>query len=94
MPEIIYVTYLFSANPLSVLRTQWLNNTTFFGLRGRQEHHDMLWGDLQLNTESNGTEYILFTERATKTRYGQENAIRVTPPRMVATPGSLKIHYH
>lgn len=42
------------------------------GLRGRQEHSTMLWGDLELKT-TNGSDskrYLEFTERATKTRKG------------------------
>jgi hypothetical protein len=30
-----------------------------FGLRGRQEHSTMLWGDIELKNTADGTRYIL-----------------------------------
>lgn len=60
------------------MSTIWLNNTMHLGLRGRQEHVTMLWGDLELGRTNgcNGRQYIEFTERATKTRKGQIHDIR------------------
>ena len=56
-----------------------------FGLRGRQEHTDMCWGDIELQTDAEGSEYLLFTERATKTRHGVSRLTRLFQPKMFAT---------
>lgn len=61
-----------------------------FGLRGRHEHEQMLWGDIDLKTDSTGTEYLEFNERATKTRNGTGD-IRLFLPRMFAVQGKLHI---
>ena len=34
----------------------WLNNTMHFGLRGRQEHQTMMWGDVELERDASGLE--------------------------------------
>lgn len=59
-----------------------------FGLRGRQEHTDMCWGDIELQTDAEGSEYLLFTERATKTRHGVSRLTRLFQPKMFATDWS------
>jgi len=63
----------------------WLNMTLHFGLRGRQEHTSMLWGDLQLSTDAKGQEFVEFNERATKTRQGASRDSRPFHPKMYAT---------
>lgn len=63
----------------------WLNMTLHFGLRGRQEHTSMLWGDLQLSTDAKGEEFVEFNERATKTRQGASRDSRPFHPKMYAT---------
>ena len=41
-------------------------------MRGRDEHHKLRYGDLQLKTDENGTEYVEWCfERGTKTRNGE-----------------------
>ena len=40
-------------------------------MRSRQEHLDMLIGDLELKSTSDGLQYVEFTERETKMRKGQ-----------------------
>ncbi|XP_076075713.1 uncharacterized protein KIAA1958-like [Mytilus galloprovincialis] len=57
-------------NPEALLNAIWLNNGAYFGLRGRQDHVNMLWGDVLLKKTSNGKEYLEFNERSTKTRSG------------------------
>jgi hypothetical protein len=61
-----------------------------FGLRGRQEHMQMLWGDLTLKRGSDGVEYIEFNERTTKTRQGSTRDTRAFQPKMFANG---KSHY-
>ncbi|XP_045200507.2 uncharacterized protein KIAA1958-like [Mercenaria mercenaria] len=74
-------------SPQALLNSMWLNNTMHFGLRGRQEHLTMLWGDLDVGVTADGTEYVAFTERATKTRNGSERDPRHFTPKMFAQPG-------
>ena len=58
-------------------------------MRGCREHRDMSWGDVKLLTSNNGTEYLQYTERQTKTRTGSDpRNIRSTPPTMWSTPES------
>ena len=56
-----------------------------FGLRGRQEHVQMLWGDIELIIDNSGQEYLQFHERATKTRQGSSRETRAFLPKMFAT---------
>lgn len=64
-----------------LINTMWLMCTLHFGLRGRTEHHTMLWGDVELKTTSDNIEYIEFSERATKTRQGGRGQYRPFPPK-------------
>ena len=77
-------------NPQSIINSMWLNMTMHFGLRGRQEHTQMLWGDVQLNTDESGREYLEFNERMTKTRPGNSKDVRPFQPKMFAT-GELRL---
>ena len=77
----------FSANPDALVNTVWLNNTLHFGMRSRQEHSDMLFGDVELKATSTGEQYLQFTERETKTRKGQPGNTRAFAPKMFARPG-------
>ena len=40
------------------------------GLRGRESYRQILFGDLEIQVDASGQEYIQYTERATKTRDG------------------------
>ncbi|XP_063399089.1 zinc finger MYM-type protein 2-like [Mytilus trossulus] len=72
--EIMYEKNVLGAgNPESLLNTVWLNNGVYFGLRGRQDHSNMLWGDVELKMTSDGKEYLEFTEKSTKTRSGKNS---------------------
>ena len=72
--------FILSDNPDSLTNTMWFVLTMHMGLRGRDEHTQMLWGDLQLMTASDGREYVQFSERKTKTRTG------AFPPKMFQSP--------
>lgn len=69
----------------------WLQNTTYFGLRGRQEHTQLCWKDLRLGKTSSGVQYVSFNERLTKCRQGRPEDIAKKAPKMYAMPGSLEI---
>ncbi|XP_071158103.1 uncharacterized protein KIAA1958-like [Mytilus edulis] len=47
-------------NPDALLNAVFLNNATYFGLRGRQDHVNMTWGDVKLKATSDGKEYLEF----------------------------------
>ena len=64
----------------------WLNNTLHFGMRGRKEHVDMLFGDVKMMTTATGEQYLEYNERLTKTRTGQGDS-RPFAPKMFAAPG-------
>ena len=82
-----------SDNPEALINSMWMNNTLHFGLRGRQDHMNMLWGDLEMGITSTGRDYIAFTERATKTRTGAQDPRRFIP-KMFAQPGKLCINFY
>jgi len=72
-------------NPEAIINSMWLNTTLYFGLRGRQEHVLMLWGDMELKSDDQGVQYLEFHEPATKTRQGSTRDVRAFPPKMYAT---------
>lgn len=59
-----------------------------FGMRSRQEHQDMHFGDVEMKLTSDGLQYVEFNERETKTRKGH-GAARAFAPKMFAQPGKL-----
>lgn len=59
-----------SDTPDSIINTLWFYNTVHFGLRGSDEHREMCWDDIKLCADTDGQEYLEFTERQTKTRTG------------------------
>lgn len=58
-------------SPESLANQLFLNNCLHFGMRSRNEHHELLWGDITVQTTHDGKEYIEYTERTTKTRTGE-----------------------
>ena len=47
---IFYIS--FSDNPEALINAVFLDNGAYFGLRGRQDHVNMTWGDIQLKSTS------------------------------------------
>ena len=77
-----------STTPEALVNTMWWLLTQHFGLRGRQEHHDMKVDDFQLCKDDNGVEFVQFTEGQTKTRQGGlHTKHRDFQPRMFAVGG-------
>ena len=73
-------------SPTSLINTLWWLFTQHFGLRGRQEHHDMRMEDFTLRKNENGIEYLTFAEGITKTRQsGLHEKVRSFKPKMFAT---------
>ena len=71
-----------TATPNSILNTMWLYTGMGFGLRGSDEHRKMCWGDVKLKIDGDGTEYLEFMERQTKTRQGDNSDIRAVTPKL------------
>ena len=74
-------------SPEALIRTVWYFLTLHFGMRGRDEHHKLRYGDLKLLQDSNG-EYLQWCfERGTKTRTGEVSGSmnRAFQPKMFAT---------
>ncbi|MCG8044643.1 MAG: hypothetical protein N0E48_02985 [Candidatus Thiodiazotropha endolucinida] len=69
-------------SPSSLIYSLWLICTLHFGMRPGKETHDLKWGDIDLRSDVDGNEYIVFTqERQTKTRIGSNpHDIRKTKP--------------
>ena len=64
----IEINILYEKNLLGISNGEALINTLC--LRGCGEHRQMCWGDVQLMKDADGTEYLHFSERQTKTRSG------------------------
>ena len=61
-------------------------NSIHFGLRSCDEHQQMTLGDVQLIRNEDGTEYVEYSERQSKTRTGVElRNIRSVKPKAFAT---------
>ena len=76
------------SSPSLIIYTMWLICTLQFGTRTGKETHDLKWGDIDLRSDEDGAEYIIYTqERQTKTRTGSNprDACQ-TKPRAYAVP--------
>ena len=57
-----------------------------FGLRGRDEHRNMRFQDVEIKTANNGKEYLIFQERGSKTMDGtKRDDYRPVRPKIFAT---------
>lgn len=72
-------------NPEALQNSIWLMLCMHMGMRGQDEHRKLRFGDLSLKS-SNGSQYIEFNERDTKTRTGESGEKRAFQPKMWSTP--------
>ncbi|XP_076091544.1 uncharacterized protein KIAA1958-like [Mytilus galloprovincialis] len=87
--NLLYEKELLGAgNPQSLVRTVWMNNTLHFGLRSREEHTTLRWGDIQMKETTDGQQYLEHTERITKTRNGANSDTRAFQAKMFADTGN------
>lgn len=89
--DILYSKKLLGiSSPESLINTLWYNNCFYFGMRGCTENRNMKWGDVSLNVDCDGKEFIEKNiERQTKTRQGDDvRNIRQQKGRMYAVEGS------
>ena len=52
----------------ALINKVWLMNSIHFGLRGSDDHHQMCCSDVKLLRDADGTEYLEYCERQTKTK--------------------------
>ena len=75
--------------PRALLNTMWLLLTQHFGLRGRQEHHQMKVDDFTLQRDNDGNEFLTFAKGPTETtetrQVGLSVKTRLVTPKMFAT---------
>ena len=68
-----------TSSPQSLLNTVWLISS----LRGCKEQRNLRWGDVVLETDSQGKNIYLHSERQTKSRQGDNSRnVRPVKPRM------------
>ena len=60
-------------------RTPFGGKITFLGLRRRDEHKTLKWGDIKIKEELDDTRYLFYNERDTKTRKDYRQQIEVEP---------------
>lgn len=63
-------------------------------MRSRQEHTDMLFGDVTMKATSEGKHYLEYSERMTKTRQGESGNTRSFAPKMFENPGKYRIELY
>lgn len=72
-----------TGSPQLLLNTVWLNNIIHFSLRGCTEQRNLHWGDVVLETDSQGKEYLVHSERQIKSRQGDNpRNVRPVKPRI------------
>ena len=81
------------SSPESLLNTLWFNNTHHFGLRGCQEHRNVRWGDVQLQTSADGTEFLEYTERQKPERALNRETLAQLSQKFFLSQGVTEIHY-
>ncbi|XP_071128790.1 uncharacterized protein KIAA1958-like [Mytilus edulis] len=75
-------------NPGALIHSVWLNNSLHFGLRSREEHATLRWGDIERKATSTGEKYLEHTERQTKTRTGATTHSRPFQAKMFEDKGN------
>jgi hypothetical protein len=77
-------------SPFALQFTLWFHLTLLMGLRGRDEHRSMRWGDLKIQKTGEGKEFLEFAERASKTRDGSSyDDHRQTTPKVFCACDTL-----
>ena len=75
-----------SAEPLQ--NAVWFFVTKLLGLRGSHEARQLQWGDLSMQNDENGAEFLEFNERVTKTRTGNSAHLRPFAPKIFPNIGN------
>ena len=80
------VGVLGNSTPEILQNTVWFLLTLHMGMRGRDEHYKLQYGDFSIQSTEDNYRYIEFNERDTKTRTGETSAVRAFKPKMWSTP--------
>ena len=79
-----------ATTPESINNTLWFFTTVHFGMRSAEEHRNICWGDIKLDKDSQGQEFLEFVEWQTKTRTGENpRDVRKVKPKMWANSGNV-----
>ncbi len=84
------VAVLWETEAFGEENTIWYLLTMHMGMRGRDEHYKLLYGDFEVRSTTDGAQYVEFTERDTKTRTGELSHTRAFKPKMWSTPHNLE----
>ena len=71
-------------DPEALLHAMWFTTTKCLGFRGCNESRQLKWGDLTEKKTLDGTAYLEWNERLTKTREGYKNHSRPFAPKLFA----------
>ena len=66
--ELYMKRQLGSHSPMAMINALWLNNTTYFRHRGIEEHRKLTWVNIQLQEETDGTDYLEYNKCDTKNK--------------------------
>ena len=72
--------------PEVLQNTVWYLLTLHMGMRGRDEHYKLKFGDFLIHSTDKQLKYVKFNERDTKTRSGESSVSRPIKPKMWSTP--------
>ena len=75
---LFYISFL--DNPEALINAVFLNNGTYFGLRGRQDHVNMTWSDIQLKSTSGRQDHVNMTwgDIQLKSTSGRQDHVNMT----------------
>ena len=73
-----------SSNPSALQNTINFFNGQLLGYRGSDESRQLEWGDIILTEDENGSEFLQWNERKSKTRSGQPRSLRPFQPKIFA----------
>ena len=77
------------STPFAILFTLWYHLTLLMGLRGRDEHRKIQFGDITVNKNALGVDFLQFKERTSKTRDGSvKDDSRETVPKIFCSCAS------
>ena len=75
-----------SSSPEILQNTVWFLLCLHLVMRGHNEHYKLRYGDLEVKCSSEGTKYVEFSERDTKTRTSEGSHTHPFKPKMWSTP--------
>ena len=71
-----------NADPIVLQNTIYYLNAKYLGFRASDESRQLEWGDIVTKMDADGSEYLEWNERKTKTRNGQPRKLRPFQPKV------------